>query len=179
MNNRRKETRKQYEFWFVVGSQFLYGPEVLEMVEVRAREMATELSRVLPYPLVYTIGPAFGKPMAESECVGCGRCVEVCPTGAIFAMEHKDELVYYAHRDGVKTAAMISADLIPELERVLHRERGSVTFGIPVTIHLIETESSEQPKKLGTYGVIKGAGSFLGVVVPQALLGLEAAGYAM
>lgn len=23
---------KQYEFWFVVGSQFLYGPEVLETV---------------------------------------------------------------------------------------------------------------------------------------------------
>ena len=24
---------KDYEFWFVVGSQFLYGPEVLETVE--------------------------------------------------------------------------------------------------------------------------------------------------
>ena len=44
---------KQYEFWFVVGSQFLYGPEVLETVEERAREMAAELSKVLPYPLVY------------------------------------------------------------------------------------------------------------------------------
>ena len=75
-----------------------------------------------------TIGPAFRKPMAESACIGCGRCVEVCPTGAIFAQEHKDELVYYAHKDGVKTAAMISADLIPELERVLKRESGSVTL---------------------------------------------------
>ena len=28
------------EFWFVVGSQFLYGPEVLEIVEARAKEMA-------------------------------------------------------------------------------------------------------------------------------------------
>lgn len=46
---------KQYEFWFVVGSQFLYGPEVLEIVETRAREMAAELSRVLPYPLVYKV----------------------------------------------------------------------------------------------------------------------------
>ena len=27
---------KQYEFWFVVGSQFLYGPEVLETVARRA-----------------------------------------------------------------------------------------------------------------------------------------------
>ncbi len=44
-------------FWFVVGSQFLYGPEVLETVEARAREMAAELSKVLPYPLVFkTIG---------------------------------------------------------------------------------------------------------------------------
>ena len=75
-----------------------------------------------------TIGPAFGKPMAQSACIGCGRCVQVCPTGAIYAAEHKDELVYYAHRDGVKTAAAVSAELIPELERVLHRESGSVSL---------------------------------------------------
>ena len=74
-----------------------------------------------------TIGPAFGKSMAESECVGCGRCVEVCPTGAIYAMEHKDELVYYAHKDGMKTAAMVDADAIPELERVLKLQPGTVT----------------------------------------------------
>ena len=43
------------EFWFVVGSQFLYGPEVLETVEARAREMAEELSKSLPYPLVYKL----------------------------------------------------------------------------------------------------------------------------
>lgn len=72
------------------------------------------------------IGPAYGKAMSDSDCIGCGRCVEVCPTGAIFAQEHKDELVYYAHRDGTKTAAMISADLLPELERVLKRESSSV-----------------------------------------------------
>ena len=74
-----------------------------------------------------TIGPAFGKSMAESDCVGCGRCVEVCPTGAIYAMEHKDELVYYAHKDGMKTAAMVDAEAIPELERVLKLQPGTVT----------------------------------------------------
>lgn len=52
-------------------------------------------------------------------------------------------------------------------------------FGVPTRIGLIETERSDQPKKLGTYGVIKGAGSYLGIVVPQDTLGLEAAGYAM
>ena len=46
---------KNYEFWFVVGSQFLYGPEVLETVEARAREMAQELSLSLPFPLVYKV----------------------------------------------------------------------------------------------------------------------------
>lgn len=46
---------KNYEFWFVVGSQFLYGPEVLETVDARAREMAQELSTALPYPIVYKL----------------------------------------------------------------------------------------------------------------------------
>lgn len=46
---------KQYQFWFIVGSQFLYGPEVLETVAQRAAEMAQTLSKVLPYPLVYKI----------------------------------------------------------------------------------------------------------------------------
>nr|AFN84583.1 L-arabinose isomerase [uncultured bacterium scaffold00056] len=41
---------KNSEFWLVAGSQFLYGSEVLEIVDARAQEMAAELSRVLPYP---------------------------------------------------------------------------------------------------------------------------------
>lgn len=73
------------------------------------------------------IGTAFAKPMRESACVGCGMCVEVCPTGAIYAMEHKDELVYYAHKDGMKTAAQVDADLIPELEKVWKAKPGTVT----------------------------------------------------
>ena len=46
---------KKYEFWFVVGSQFLYGSEVLETVARRAQEMAAKLSEALPYPLVYKV----------------------------------------------------------------------------------------------------------------------------
>ena len=43
------------EFWFLVGSQFLYGNEVLDTVERRARHMAQEMSQFLPYPLVYKV----------------------------------------------------------------------------------------------------------------------------
>ena len=45
----------KYEFWFVVGSQDLYGEEVLKTVAQRAGEMAKEMSRGLPYPLVYKV----------------------------------------------------------------------------------------------------------------------------
>ncbi|MBQ8743107.1 MAG: L-arabinose isomerase [Clostridia bacterium] len=46
---------KRREFWFIVGSQFLYGNEVLNTVEARAREMAEKLSESLPYPLIYKV----------------------------------------------------------------------------------------------------------------------------
>ncbi len=45
----------KYNFWFVVGSQALYGPEVLETVAKRAEEMAKEMSKSLPYPLIYKV----------------------------------------------------------------------------------------------------------------------------
>ena len=53
------------EFWFIVGSQFLYGPEVLEIVDARAREMATELSKVLPYPVVYKVTAKTNKEITD------------------------------------------------------------------------------------------------------------------
>ena len=56
---------EQYQFWFVVGSQFLYGPEVLETVAARAAEMAEKLSGVLPYPLVYQVTAKTNKEIAD------------------------------------------------------------------------------------------------------------------
>ena len=43
------------QFWFVVGSQDLYGQEVLDTVAKRSEEMASYLSEKLPYPLVYKV----------------------------------------------------------------------------------------------------------------------------
>ena len=45
----------KYNFWFVVGSQDLYGEEVLKTVAQRAEEMATKMSESLPYPLIYKV----------------------------------------------------------------------------------------------------------------------------
>ena len=66
------------EFWFVVGSQELYGPEVLETVAARAAEMAAEMSKSLPYPLVYKVTAKSNLQIADvirdanynSDCAG-------------------------------------------------------------------------------------------------------------
>ncbi|MDY3225444.1 MAG: L-arabinose isomerase [Candidatus Faecousia sp.] len=55
----------KYCFWFVVGSQFLYGPEVLDTVAKRAAEMAQKLSEVLPYPLVYKVTAKTNKEITD------------------------------------------------------------------------------------------------------------------
>ncbi len=57
----------QYEFWFVVGSQFLYGPEVLETVARRAAEMADALnaSGSLPCKLVYKVTAKTNKEITD------------------------------------------------------------------------------------------------------------------
>ena len=53
------------EFWFIVGSQDLYGEEVLRTVAARAQEMATELSKALPYPLIYKVTAMSNRQITE------------------------------------------------------------------------------------------------------------------
>ena len=66
------------EFWFVVGSQFLYGPEVLEIVDSRAKAIAEDLTEALPYPVVYKVTAKTGREITDvvreanyrEECAG-------------------------------------------------------------------------------------------------------------
>ena len=56
-----------YEFWFVVGSQFLYGPQVLETVAARAEEMVEKMnaSGLLPSKLVYKVTAKTNKEITD------------------------------------------------------------------------------------------------------------------
>jgi len=58
---------KNYEFWFVVGSQFLYGPAVLETVAERAQEMVDKMnaSGNLPCKLVYKVTAKTNKEITD------------------------------------------------------------------------------------------------------------------
>ncbi|MBQ6873002.1 MAG: L-arabinose isomerase [Clostridia bacterium] len=58
---------KNYEFWFVVGSQFLYGPEVLDTVAERAQKMVDEMnaSGSLPCKVVYKVTAKTNKEITD------------------------------------------------------------------------------------------------------------------
>ena len=49
-------------------------------------------------------------------------------------------------------------------------------FGVPVSVQMLNTETASS-RKMGTYGVIKGTTTYLGVTVTKGELSLEAAGY--
>lgn len=78
---------KQPTFWFVVGSQFLYGPETLDQVERDARIMAEGLNggKRLPFELIYkdTVKTAAGIEKLIKEANyddSCAGVVTFCHT---------------------------------------------------------------------------------------------------
>ena len=75
---------QDYEFWFVVGSQFLYGPEVLETVAARASEMADVLnaSGNLPCKLVYKVTAKTKEPLNKSPSFSAERENRRLPLGS-------------------------------------------------------------------------------------------------
>lgn len=74
--------------------------------------------------------PTMGKSLQDSPCVVCGKCIEVCPTGAIYAKEQYDEMLYDIRLDGTKTSvALISRALRPELARLLGLEPEELDYG--------------------------------------------------
>ena len=52
---KHNEELNMKQLWFVVGSQDLYGEEVLKTVAERGKEMAEWLTEKLPYPFVYKV----------------------------------------------------------------------------------------------------------------------------
>ena len=54
------------------------------------------------------ISTAFGKPLSESPCVGCGQCVAVCPTGAIVVRNHVADVWKAISNPEIKTTVQVA-----------------------------------------------------------------------
>lgn len=85
---------QDYEFWFVVGSQFLYGPEVLETVAARASEMADVLKvhcnallsapEEIPKPRPRNAPPGRFCPAGrKARGTGCSNPLFYCPIKSV------------------------------------------------------------------------------------------------
>ena len=63
------------------------------------------------------ISTAFGKPLAETTCVGCGQCVAVCPTGAI-VLKNMDPLPKEPKAPAAKPAVAATKPATPTAKAV-------------------------------------------------------------
>ncbi|MHC4885780.1 MAG: NADH-dependent [FeFe] hydrogenase, group A6 [Planctomycetota bacterium] len=76
-----------------------------------------------------TVAPAFGKDLDQVECVNCGQCAAVCPTGAIIPKQDR-EPVWQAIHDPEKTVAVQVAPAIRvALGEAFGKEPGAIVTG--------------------------------------------------
>lgn len=66
------------------------------------------------------VGPAYGKSLADVECVNCGQCVTACPVGAL-TPKHESEDVWTALNDPTKT---VVAQIAPAVRVAIGDEFG-------------------------------------------------------
>ena len=74
---------------------------------------------------IFTISPAFDKPLAESECTFCGQCVAVCPVGALTEVDHTHRLIQDLNNASPKNIGLISK-IIVGCCLIIHQRKNDV-----------------------------------------------------
>jgi len=74
----------------------------------------------------YHVTASLGKSMKDSPCVRCGRCVDVCPTGALYMQESIDRMLHEAHSYTTVTVGMVSSSVLKGLEDLSGMQNGSL-----------------------------------------------------
>lgn len=80
-------------------------------------------------------------------------------------------------RNSVRTYEERKLSIEDKEKLIAFADNLSNPFGEKVKFHLVEKTTEPNGEKLGTYGVIKGASSFIGASVANTEFGLEALGY--
>lgn len=75
------------------------------------------------------ISTAFGKPLAESPCVGCGQCAAVCPTGAIVIKNNISPVWKAIDDPAIKTTVQIAPAVRVAIGQELGVKNGENVMG--------------------------------------------------
>lgn len=73
--------------------------------------------------------PAFNKDLGEVECVNCGQCAAVCPTGALVPKSEIEDVWKAIHAEGKIVAAQIAPAVRVALGEHFGMETGASTSG--------------------------------------------------
>lgn len=75
--------------------------------------------------------PAFGKPISETNCVNCGQCAAVCPTGAITIKNQTDQFWDMLHekKDKRRVVVQIAPAVRVALGEQFHFPKGENVLG--------------------------------------------------
>lgn len=75
------------------------------------------------------VQPMNGKPMAETECVNCGQCAAVCPTGALTIKNDVEDVWKEITNPGKKVVAHMAPSVRVALGEMFGLEPGENTIG--------------------------------------------------
>jgi len=73
--------------------------------------------------------PAFGKNLSEVECVNCGQCAAVCPTGALTVKPELEEVWQAIHNPEKKVIVQVAPAVRVGLGECFGLESGTLTMG--------------------------------------------------
>ena len=76
-----------------------------------------------------TVQPAFGKNLADVECVYCGQCASVCPTGAITIKQEVAMVREAIDNPRKKVVAQVAPAVRVALGEMFNMDSGSITTG--------------------------------------------------
>ncbi|MDO4316665.1 MAG: [FeFe] hydrogenase, group A [Lachnospiraceae bacterium] len=76
-----------------------------------------------------TISTAFGVPLAESPCVGCGQCVAACPTGALMVRNDVSKVSHAIARPDVTVSVQVAPAVRVGLGRACGLQTGEEAMG--------------------------------------------------
>jgi NADH-quinone oxidoreductase subunit G len=96
--------------------------------------MCTEIQNVGAIDFAFrgsqaTVTPCFGKDLAQVDCVNCGQCARVCPTGALYPKPSIDEVWKALHDKSKKVIAQVAPAVRVALGESFNMEAGTITSG--------------------------------------------------